>query len=95
MLQARFQEAALRGERLHRRDVARLQLRVIRDESAALALARDNWQEQREPADARLLAQAAVAMRDWAALAQLRDWRKATGYQDRSLDRILALADPS
>ena len=95
VLQARFQEAALRGERLHRRDVARLQLRVIRDESAALALARDNWQEQREPADARLLAQAAVAMRDRAALVQLRDWRKATGYQDRALDGILALAEPS
>jgi hypothetical protein len=90
LVQARFEEAAARGERLHRRDVARLQLRVVRDESAALAVARDNWNEQREPADARLLAQAAVAMRDQAALAQLRDWRRATGYQDLVLDRILA-----
>jgi Tfp pilus assembly protein PilF len=95
LLERRFAEAAQRGERLHRRDVARLQLRVMRDKAAALALARDNWNEQHEPADARLLAQAAVAAHDGAALTQLQEWRKATGYEDRALDRILTLADRS
>jgi tetratricopeptide (TPR) repeat protein len=95
LLQARFDEATLRGERLHRRDVARLQLRVLNDKSAALTVARENWNEQREPADARLLAQAAVAAGDRATLAQLHAWRQATGYQDRVLDRILAQMDRS
>jgi tetratricopeptide (TPR) repeat protein len=91
-LQARFQEAAARGERLHRRDLARLHLRVTADARAALALARENWQEQHEPADARLLAQAALALRDSATLAQLREWRRRTGYEDQPLDRILERA---
>ncbi len=95
LLQARFAEALLRGERLHQRDLARLQLNVTDDERAALALARDNWSEQREPADARLLARAALATRDRAALAELREWRDQTGYEDRPLERILERAGES
>jgi predicted Zn-dependent protease len=94
-LEARFDEASLRGERLHRRDLARLNLRVLGDERAALAWALENWSEQREPADARLLAEAALAARDAAALAQLRQWREQTGYEDRQLDRILERAGQS
>jgi hypothetical protein len=65
---------------------------VTADARAALALARENWQEQHEPADARLLAQAALALRDSATLAQLREWRRRTGYEDQPLDRILERA---
>ena len=91
-LEARFAEAARRGERLHRRDLARLHLSVLDDRRGALAWALENWNEQREPADARLLARAALATNDQAALARLRQWRAETGYQDRQLDRILARA---
>ncbi len=89
VLRARFEEAALRGERLHRRDLARWRLRVLGDERGAFELARDNWNEQQEPADARLLAQAALATRDRAALAQLKEWRARTRYEDGVLDRML------
>jgi hypothetical protein len=42
-----------------------------------------------------LLAEAALAARDTAALAQLRQWREQTGYEDRQLDRILERAGRS
>ncbi len=89
VLRARIAEASRRGERLHRRDLVRLHLRVLGDERAALAHARDNWAEQREPVDARLLAEAALAARDVASLQELKDWRVQTGYEDQVLDQLL------
>lgn len=89
LLRARIEEAMQRGERVHRRDLVRLHLRVLGDERKALAFARDNWREQREPADARLLAEAALAARDPATLELLKEWCKRTGYEDRALERML------
>jgi hypothetical protein len=65
-------------------------LNVLGDRQAALSWALANWKEQREPADARLLARAALAVGDRAALEALRQWREQTGYEDFRLDRILA-----
>lgn len=95
VLRERFDEASRRGERLHRRDLARLHLTLLDDRRTALTWALENWDEQREPADARLLAQAALAVGDTQALTQLRTWRDQTGYEDRRLDRILAGEDAS
>jgi hypothetical protein len=89
-LRERFDEASRRGERLHRRDLARLHLRLLDDRRTALTCALENWDEQREPADARLLAEAALAAGDHGALTRLRKWREQTGYEDQRLDRILA-----
>jgi tetratricopeptide (TPR) repeat protein len=89
-LRERFDEASRRGERLHRRDLARLHLRLMDDRRTALTCALENWDEQREPADARLLAEAALAAGDHGALTRLRKWREQTGYEDQRLDRILA-----
>jgi hypothetical protein len=91
-LKARYAEAQLRGERLHLRDLARLHLRLRSDQQAALALARENWNEQREPADARLLAQAALAAGDVASIEALEKWRSETRYEDHILDRLLRFA---
>ena len=90
LLSQRFEEASRRGERLHRRDLARLYLNVLVDRQAALSWALENWKEQREPADARLLAEAALAAGDRASLETIRQWRGRTGYQDVRLERILA-----
>ena len=90
VLRDRFEEASRRGERLHRRDLARLHLNVLANRQAALSWALENWNEQREPADARLLAEAALAAGDRASLDTLRQWREQTGYEDVRLDRILA-----
>lgn len=91
-LKARYKEAQLRGERLHLRDLARLHLRLPGDQQTALALARENWKEQREPADARLLAQAALAAEDAASIEFLEEWRRETRYEDHTLDRLLRSA---
>jgi tetratricopeptide (TPR) repeat protein len=95
VLRDRFEEASRRGERLHRRDLARLHLNVLVNRQAALSRALENWNEQREPADARLLAEAAMAAGDRASLDTLRQWREQTGYEDVRLDRILARAGRS
>ena len=54
---------------------------------AALALARDNWDVQREPADARLLLEAARAAGDPAAAGPVLDFLAATGLEDSMIAR--------
>jgi hypothetical protein len=60
-LRARFAAEARRGDRVHGREEARLLLALDRDPDRALARARANWDEQREPWDARVLLEAAQA----------------------------------
>lgn len=62
-LQARFDAAARRGENPHLREQARFTLSLLGRPHEALALAEANWRVQREPADARLLAEARAAAR--------------------------------
>jgi hypothetical protein len=57
-LNGRFAAAQARGERVHLREEARLRLRLLDDAQAALPLAEENWQIQKEPADAQLLDEA-------------------------------------
>jgi len=56
-LRARFDLARLRGDRLHLREEARFHLRLLGDFATARRLAEENWIIQKEPADARLLAE--------------------------------------
>jgi hypothetical protein len=60
-LAARFDAARARGDSLHRREEARFRLAIENDATGALALARANWNVQREPADLRVLVEAARA----------------------------------
>jgi len=62
-LAARFEASRLRGDTVHRREEARFELVLRHDPAAALALATANWTVQREPADARILREAALAAR--------------------------------
>ena len=61
-LAARFDAARRRGDVVHRREEARYRFALAGDPAGALALARDNWAVQREPADLRVLADAARAL---------------------------------
>jgi predicted Zn-dependent protease len=65
-LAARFDAARRRGDVVHRREEARYRLALAGDPGGALALARDNWAVQREPADLRVLADAARALAETA-----------------------------
>jgi Tfp pilus assembly protein PilF len=86
----RFAAAALRGDRLHLQEEARFELSLRNDPTAALKLAAENWSIQREPRDARVLMEAAVAARRPDAAQPALDWLRATGYED---PRYRALGD--
>jgi tetratricopeptide (TPR) repeat protein len=85
MLRDRFAAAALRGDTVHQREQARFELFLRGDAGAAVRLAKANWQVQKEPADLRILAQAAVASRDPEAARIVRDWLRSSHIEDRSV----------
>ena len=89
-LAARFDTSRLRGEVVHRREEARFRLTLLHDSGGALALARANWEVQREPADARILLEAALATGrpDAAALAVA--WLRDNGVEDAVLAGLAA-----
>lgn len=60
-LRARFEAARRRGDPVHRREEARFMLALGEDAIEAARLATENWRSQREPSDARLLLEAALA----------------------------------
>jgi Tfp pilus assembly protein PilF len=80
-LQARFDAARLRGDTSHRKEEARFRLEVLGDSAAALPLARENFAEQKEPADALLLLRVALAARDKAAAQPALQWLQASGFE--------------
>ena len=88
----RLEAARARGERIHARDLARVQLRLLGNPAVALRAARNNWAQQREPADARLLVECGLAARDRTAVNEVIEWRRRTSYQDATLDTLLARA---
>jgi len=92
-LEERLNVSAQRGERTHLREETRLALEFPHDgadgRQAALALARDNFNVQRETEDIRLFARAVVVTRDPAALATLKEWLQHSRYEDIVVDQLL------
>ena len=84
----RFNVARARGEFLHAREAADFALARGRHDEA-LQLARDNWRTQREPADLLILARAARAAGDTAALNEVRATLRRTGLKDIRIERVL------
>lgn len=93
-LEERLAVSAQRGERTHLREETRLALEFPRadaaaDRQAVLALARDNFNVQRETEDIRLFARAAAITRDPTALATLEEWLQRSHYEDIVVDQLL------
>jgi Tfp pilus assembly protein PilF len=88
-LAQRFDAARRRGDSMHRREEARFRLVLESDARAALALARDNWAVQREPADLRILVEAARATGDQGAMKLATDWIAANGLQSATIVALL------
>ena len=74
----RFAALRARGERVHLREEARFALDVRDAPDDALALALDNWRVQKEPLDARILLEAAIAARKPQAAGEVLDWLAST-----------------
>ena len=87
-LLSRYALAAQRGDPPHRREQAMTALHLQRDAQAALQLAQQNWAEQHEPADARLLMQAAIAANNKAAAQPALDWMQRTKIEDVRLQAL-------
>ena len=80
---------ARRGDAIHHREAAMLELACQRP-AQALAAAMRNFGTQRELADVRVLARAAVLARDAGARRLLTRWLAETGYADAVTAAILA-----
>jgi tetratricopeptide (TPR) repeat protein len=90
LLRSRFDAAELRGDTLHGRERARFELHLRDDPEAALGLALKNWEQQKEPADARILLEAAIASDSSAHAEPVVNWVKRTGLEDRKLNELIA-----
>jgi tetratricopeptide (TPR) repeat protein len=91
VLADRFTAARARGDTTHRAEEARFELRLRKDPHTAVRLARENYAVQREPRDARVLLEAAIAANDPASAQSVRDWLRTSGFEDAKL-RDLGLA---
>jgi tetratricopeptide (TPR) repeat protein len=81
-LSARYAAARLRSDTAHEQEEARFMLETGQAAQPALVLAVDNWRLQREPRDARVLLQAALATRTPAAAAPVLEWLDANRVED-------------
>jgi hypothetical protein len=87
-LSARFDAARRRGDALHQKEEARYLLAVAGDPQRALPLAQANFAVQREPADARVLLEAALAAGQPAAAAPVLQWMADSGVESRALQSL-------
>ena len=88
VLRSRFEAARKRGDITHLRAEARFALTLGNDPFRALALAQENWTQQREPDDARVLLESALAARQPQAARPALDWVKRTGHEDPIIRRL-------
>jgi hypothetical protein len=87
-LAARFDAARRRGDTTHRKEESRFALAVQGDVTRALRLAQANFAAQREPIDARILLEAALAANDAAAAQPALEWLAASGIQSLALQPL-------
>ena len=88
-LSDRFAAAKLRGDTTHQAEEARFHLRLRKDAKEALRLALENYRVQKEPRDARIVLEAALAGRNPAAARPVLDWLQTSGFEGQPL-RALA-----
>jgi Tfp pilus assembly protein PilF len=86
----RFAAARLRGDTVHRREQSRFELALANEPDAALKTAQANWQVQKEPADARVYLEAAVAASARAEAEPVLQWLKQSRIEDTRLAALAA-----
>ena len=84
-LTERFSALRQRGDESHLREEAIFALKVKSQAATSLMLARKNWQQQREPADAAIYWQAAYAQQSANDLKLLKQWYQSTGLKDKTV----------
>jgi tetratricopeptide (TPR) repeat protein len=89
-LAARFAASKERGTRVHLREEARFTLALLHDSQGALSLAQANWAIQKEPWDARLLLETALAARNWQAARPVITWLRTNHVEDMQLQQLVS-----
>ena len=87
-LRARFAASRQRGDSLHQGEEARFLLHLVDQPQAALTLAKANWAVQREPRDARILLEAALASGQPEAARPALEMLERTKLEDAALRRL-------
>jgi len=77
-----FETSRRRGDIVHEREQARFALHVQHQPQEALKVAESNWRVQREPADARILMEAALAAKHPEAAAAALAWYRGNKVED-------------
>ncbi len=86
----RFAASKARGDRVHLREEARYALAIKFEPKEALELARQNWQVQKEPLDARIALETAIAARQPKAVADVLHFLEITRLQGEKLAQLVA-----
>jgi len=89
-LAARFAAGRERGTRVHLREEARFTLALLHDMQTALTLAQANWEIQKEPWDARLLLESALAVGSQNAARPVIAWLHTNHVEDMRLQQLVA-----
>lgn len=84
-LKIRFAANRLRGDELHLREEARFTLELLNEPNNALALAIKNWAVQKEPADLRILLEAALAANNPIVKNDVVVWLRESRLEDHHL----------
>lgn len=87
-LAARFAASRDRGTTVHVREEARFTLALLHNAERAVPLAQANWNVQREPADARILLESALAAGNRSAAQPVLDWMKNNRVEDFRLQQL-------
>lgn len=88
-LDARFGAAMQRDDSVHQREQARYTLHLKREPKAALMLAQQNWLVQKEPADTRLVLEAALAAGNREAAAPVMRWIEKHRLEDVAIAALM------
>lgn len=80
-----------RGDTVHQVDEARFTLNVLKDSEAALRLAINNWDVQKEPRDARILLESALAAKQLDSAFSVVKFIEKSRLQDARLEPLLKL----
>jgi adenosyl cobinamide kinase/adenosyl cobinamide phosphate guanylyltransferase len=73
---------------VHLREEARFTLQLLNSPEAALKLAQQNWQVQKEPADVRILLEAALRAHAAAVVDEVKEWLSNSGLEDVQLQTM-------
>ena len=89
-LKQRFAAAMLRGDTVHQREQSRFELRLMNNPINAMQIAKQNWEIQKEPADARVYLEAATASKDNVAIQTMMRWLASSHLEDANLTKIIS-----